>query len=60
LNPTFRERIKAVERLALRYAPLEGPDTDTLFNEIEQAKDVLDGVTPPPPPKRKQKRKKKQ
>ena len=61
LNPTFRERIKAIERLALRYAPLEGDDVDALFNEIEWAKEVLDGVTPPPPaPKRKSKRKKKQ
>ena len=57
-NPSFRERIKAIERLALRYAPLEGVEAEHLFDEIEWAKDVLDGVTPPPkPPKWKPKKK---
>src|ERR1700737_3486102 len=58
-NPAFRDRIKQIERLALRYAPLQGPDVDHLFSEIEYVKDVLDGTVPPPKPKRtKSKRKK--
>ena len=48
-NLTFREKIKQIERLALRYAPLQGPDVDYLFSEIEYAKDVIDGHLPPPP-----------
>jgi len=57
-NPSFRDRIKAIERLALRYAPLEGAEAEHLFDEIEWAKDVLDGATPPPkPPKSKRKKK---
>jgi len=63
-NPTFQDRIKQIERLALRYAPLQGPDVDLLFSEIEYAKDVIDGTLPPPPTKHiptrtKSKRKKK-
>jgi hypothetical protein len=61
VNPIFRDQIKQIERLALRYAPLQGPDVDHLFSEIEYAKDVIDGIRPPPPiPSRsKSKRKKK-
>jgi hypothetical protein len=58
LNPTFRERVKAIERLALRYAPLQGPEAEHLFEEIEWAKDVLDGLTPPPKPRRSKRKKK--
>jgi len=47
-NSTFRERIKQIERLALRYAPLEGADVDHLFSEIEYAKGVIDGQISPP------------
>jgi hypothetical protein len=47
-NTAFRDRIKQLERLALRYAPLQGPDVDRLFSEIENAKDILDGTLPPP------------
>jgi hypothetical protein len=59
VNPAFRDRIKQIERLALRYAPFQGPEVDHLFSEIEYAKDVLDGRKPPPKLKRvKSKRKK--
>jgi DNA-directed RNA polymerase subunit L len=51
-NPAFREKIKQIERLALRYAPLTGPGVDHLFSEIEYAKDVIDGHLPPPKLKR--------
>ena len=47
-NPSFQDRIKQIERLALRYAPLQGPEVDFLFSEIEYAKDVIDGTIPPP------------
>jgi hypothetical protein len=47
-NTAFRDRITQLERLALRYAPLQGPDVDYLFSEIEHAKDILDGTLPPP------------
>src|SRR5215471_19126373 len=47
-NPTFRDKIKEIERLALRYAPLQGPEVDHLFSEIEYAKDVIDGKLAPP------------
>jgi len=58
MNPTFRERIKQIERLALKYAPLQGPDVDHLFSEIEYAKDVISGVVPPPTRKRSKRKKK--
>jgi len=45
-NPTFREKIKQIERLALRYAPLEG--AEHLFSEIDHAKRVIDGEISPP------------
>lgn len=47
-NPSFRDKIKEIERLALRYAPLQGPEVDHLFSEIEYAKDVIDGKLAPP------------
>jgi hypothetical protein len=59
MDPTFRERIKQIERLALKYAPLQGPDVDNLFSEIEYAKDVISGVVPPPMTRKRSKRKKK-
>lgn len=49
-NPTFQDRIKQIERLALRYAPLQGPDVDFLFSEIEYTKNIISGTLPPPPP----------
>ena len=51
-NPGFCEKIKQIERLALRYAPLTGPDVDYLFSEIEHAKGVIEGRVPPPKLKR--------
>ena len=57
-NSTFREKIKQIERLALRYAPLAGPDVDYLFSEIDYAKDVIDGNIPPPKVKRSKSKKK--
>ena len=47
-NPTFHDKIKEIERLALRYAPLQGAEVDHLFSEIQYAKDVIDRKLPPP------------
>jgi hypothetical protein len=59
-NPALRERIKRIERVALKYAPLQGPEVDHLFEEIEHVKDVFDGdVVPPKSAKTKPKKKKK-
>jgi hypothetical protein len=60
-NPALRDKVKQIERLALRYAPLQGQEVDYLFSEIDYVKDVLDGTISPPPtkPKSKHKRKKK-
>jgi hypothetical protein len=32
----------------IKYAPLEGPDVDRDFSEIELAKDILHGILPSP------------
>ena len=55
-NTAFRDRIKQLERLALRYAPLQDPDVDLLFSEIEHAKDIVDGTLPPPKYTKRQRR----
>jgi len=58
MNIPLQDRIKQIERLALKYAPLQGPEVDKLFSEIQYAKDVISGVTPPPRGKRSKRKKK--